>query len=74
LRVFLPLPTSLNVAFVAMAAFCDNNRQYPAFFGAQEALDENEITFNHVDWPSVPGGKSFQLSFESISLKSYIIL
>jgi hypothetical protein len=54
-----------------MAAFCDNNRQYLAFFDTQEALDANKTTFNHIDWPPVPGGKPFQLSFESVPLKSY---
>lgn len=40
-----------------MAAFCDNKRQYSAFFGAQEATDESTTFFKHIDWPLVPEGK-----------------
>jgi hypothetical protein len=41
-----------------------------AFFGAQEAIDEQKATFNHVDWPAVPGGEFFLLPFATIPLKS----
>jgi hypothetical protein len=53
-----------------MSPFCDNNRQYSSFFGAQEAINEQKTTFNHVDWPAVPGGEFFLLPFASNPLKS----
>jgi hypothetical protein len=64
------VPTSLTVVLATMSSFCDNKRQYSAFFGAQDVVDKKETTFNHVDWPAVPGGEFFLLPFESVPLKS----
>lgn len=71
LRQFcFPCADLAHCSVATMSSFCDNKRQYSAFFGAQEAVDEQETTFNHVDWPTVPGGEFFLLPFASIPLKS----
>lgn len=49
----------VDILFVTMSSFCDNKRQYSAFFGAQEVLHENQTAFKHIDWPAVPGGEFF---------------
>jgi len=59
LRQFCFPCADLTHCFVAiMSPYCDNKRQYSAF-GAQEAIDEQKTTFNHVDWPAVHGGEFF---------------